>query len=72
MEHEKVESSQKFADDITVIGFITNGDVTKYYQEGQQLASWFSWNNHKLYSLKTTLMHIDIRKHRKSSPPQSS
>ncbi len=50
----------KFADDITVIGLIKDGDESAYRQEVEQLAVWCSHNNLELNTLKTVEM-IDDR-----------
>ncbi len=43
----------KFADDITLIGLIQDGDESAYRQEVKELAVWCSLNNLELNTLKT-------------------
>ncbi|KAK3511193.1 hypothetical protein QTP70_032231 [Hemibagrus guttatus] len=52
----------KFADDTTLIGFISDGDESAYRGEMDHLVSWCSMNNLELNSLKTVEMIVDFRK----------
>ena len=49
----------KFADDITVMGLISNGDETAYREEVQRLTAWCSANNLLLNASKTKEMIFD-------------
>ncbi|KAK3541768.1 hypothetical protein QTP86_003515 [Hemibagrus guttatus] len=59
----------KFADDIMVIGLISNGDESVYRQEVEQLAVWCSLNNLELNTLKTVEMVVDFRRNPPALPP---
>ncbi|KAK3544058.1 hypothetical protein QTP86_000868 [Hemibagrus guttatus] len=62
----------KFADDITLIGLISDGDESAYRGEMDRLVSWCSMNNLELNSLKTVEMIVDFRKEPAPLPPSSS
>ena len=49
----------KFADDITVVGLITNNDETAYREEVRDLAVWFQDNNLSLNVSKTKELIVD-------------
>ncbi|KAL0148468.1 hypothetical protein M9458_056157, partial [Cirrhinus mrigala] len=51
-----------FADDITVIDFIPDGNEFAYRQEVEHLAVWCSRNNLELNTLKTVEMTVDLRR----------
>ncbi|KAK3506415.1 hypothetical protein QTP70_001190 [Hemibagrus guttatus] len=60
-----------FADDTTLIGFISDGDESAYRGEMDRLVSWCSMNNLELNSLKTVEMIVDFRKNPAPLPPSS-
>ncbi len=59
----------KFADDITLIGLIQDGDESAYKQEVKELAVWCSLNNLELNTLKTVEMIVDFRNPPPPPPP---
>ncbi|KAK3563012.1 hypothetical protein QTP86_013278 [Hemibagrus guttatus] len=59
----------KFADDTTLIGFISDGGESTYRGEMDCLVSWCSMNNLELNSLKTVEMIVDFRKDPAPLPP---
>ncbi|KAK3531933.1 hypothetical protein QTP86_001271 [Hemibagrus guttatus] len=61
----------KFADDTTLIGFISDGDESAYRGEMDRLVSWCSMNNLELNSLKTVEMIVNFRKNPAPLPPSS-
>ena len=52
----------KFADNITVVGLITNNDETAYREEVRALGVWCQENNLTLNVNKTKEMIVDLRK----------
>jgi hypothetical protein len=54
----------KFADDKTVVGLITNGDETAYREEVRDLAVWCQDNNLSLNVSKTKELIDDYRRKR--------
>ena len=54
----------KFANDTTVVGLITDNDETAYREEVRDLAVWYQDNN-----LKTKEMIVDYRKRRTEHAP---
>ncbi len=62
----------KFADDITLIGLIQDGDESAYKQEVKELAVWCSLNNLELNTLKTVEMIVDFRRNHPPTPPPCS
>jgi hypothetical protein len=58
----------KFADDTTVVGFITNNDETAYREEVRALGVWCQENNLSLNVSKTKEMIVD-RKQQREHPP---
>ena len=58
----------KFADDTTVVGFISNNDETHYRQEVQHLTEWCSDNNLVLNTTKTKEVIVDCRRSRNTTP----
>ena len=52
----------KFADDTTVVGFITNNDEPVYRKEVWALGMWCQENNLSLNVYKTKEMIVDFRK----------
>lgn len=52
----------KFADDNTVVGFISEGDESAYRDEFEHLASWCNENNLLLDTSKTRELGIDFRR----------
>ncbi|KAF7650926.1 hypothetical protein LDENG_00118780, partial [Lucifuga dentata] len=59
----------KFADDTTVIGFISGRDESTYRQEVQKLSEWCSVNNLTLNTTKTKELIIDFKKHNTNLRP---
>jgi gmma-aminobutyric acid receptor subunit gamma/cGMP-dependent protein kinase 2 len=59
----------KFADDTTVVGLITDNDVTAYREEVRDLAVWCQDNNLSLNMIKTKEMIVDNRKRRTEHAP---
>uniref|UniRef100_A0AAQ6IJQ8 Reverse transcriptase domain-containing protein n=1 Tax=Anabas testudineus TaxID=64144 RepID=A0AAQ6IJQ8_ANATE len=59
----------KYADDMTVIGLIRDGDESAYRQEVEQLVQWCSQNQLELNTLKTVEMTVDFRKNRLAPLP---
>ncbi len=59
----------KFADDITLIGLIQDGDESAYRQEVKELTVWCSLNNLELNTLKTVEMIVDFRRNPPALPP---
>ena len=49
----------KFADDITVVGLITDNDETAYRDEVRDLAVWCQDNNLSLNMIETKEMIVD-------------
>jgi hypothetical protein len=65
--HESVamhasNSIVKFANDITVVGLITNNDETAYREEMRALGVWCQENNLSLNVNKTKEIIVDFRK----------
>jgi hypothetical protein len=54
----------RFADDTTLVGLITDNDVTAYRGEVRDLAAWCQDNNLSLIVSKTKEMIVDYRKRR--------
>ena len=52
----------KFADDTTVVGLITNNNMTAYREEVRALGVWFQENNLSLNVNKTKEMIMNYRK----------
>ena len=52
----------KFADDTTVVGFISNNDELAYREEVRHLAEWCAGNNLALNTKKTKELIVDFRK----------
>jgi hypothetical protein len=59
----------KFADDITVVGLITDNDETVYREEVRELAVWCQDNNLSLNVSKTKDLIVDYRKKRAEQAP---
>ena len=59
----------EIADDITVVGLITNNDETAYRKEVRALGVWCQENNLSLNVNKTKEMIVDFRKQQKDHPP---
>ena len=59
----------KFADDITVVGLITDNDETAYREEVKDLVGWCQNNNLFLNITKTKEMIMDYRKRRTEHAP---
>jgi hypothetical protein len=59
----------KLANDITVVGLITNNDETAYREEVRDLAVWCQDNNLSLNVIKTKEMIVDYRKRRTEHAP---
>ena len=64
--HQSVKL-HKFADDSTLIGLISGGDVSAYRWEIDHLMTWCGQNNLELNALKTVEMVVDFR--RNPAPP---
>uniref|UniRef100_A0A8C7KSN5 Reverse transcriptase domain-containing protein n=1 Tax=Oncorhynchus kisutch TaxID=8019 RepID=A0A8C7KSN5_ONCKI len=62
-------NSIKFADDITVVGLITNNNETAYREEVRALGVWCQENNLTLNVNKTKEMIVDFRKQQREHPP---
>ena len=60
---------QKFADDTTVIGLITNSDESEYRDQVNKLISWCNDNNLELYVNKTKGIIGDFRRNKSSRSP---
>ncbi|KAL0191337.1 hypothetical protein M9458_014035, partial [Cirrhinus mrigala] len=59
----------KFADDMTVVGLISNNDETHYREEVAQLAKWCGANNLFLNVGKTKEVVMDFRRNSVDYPP---
>ena len=59
----------KYADDITLVGLITNGDESAYRAEVQQLTEWCDWNNLTLNTKINEEVIIDFRRHKTNPAP---
>ncbi|KAL0161226.1 hypothetical protein M9458_044951 [Cirrhinus mrigala] len=59
----------KFADDMTVVGLISNNDETQYREEVAQLAEWCGANNLSLNVSKTKEVVMDFRRISVDHPP---
>ena len=59
----------KFADDITVVGLITDNNETAYREEVRDLAGWCQNNKLSLNVTKTKEMIVDYRKRRTEHAP---
>ncbi len=63
----------KFADDTTVVGLISNNDETHYREEVAQLAEWCGANNLSLNVEKTKEVVLDFRRRNSiDHPPLTS
>ena len=62
----------KFANDITVVGLITNNDEMAYREEVRALRVWCQENNHTLNINRTKEMIVDFRKQQKEPPLSTS
>jgi hypothetical protein len=58
-----------FADDITVVGLITDNHEIAYREEVRDLAVWCQANNLSLYAIKTNEMIVDYRIKRTEHAP---
>ncbi|KAK3509566.1 hypothetical protein QTP70_006106 [Hemibagrus guttatus] len=52
----------KYADDTTVVGQVSNNDESVYREEIQSLSAWCSINNFTLNATKTKELIVDFRK----------
>ncbi|KAI2646163.1 hypothetical protein H4Q32_029939 [Labeo rohita] len=59
----------KFADDTTVVGLISNNDETPYREEAAQLVEWCGANNLSLNASKTKEVVMDFRRNSVDHPP---
>ena len=59
----------KFADDITVVGLITNNNETAYKEEEMALGGRCQENNLTLNVNKTNEMIVDLRKQQRKHSP---
>jgi hypothetical protein len=59
----------QFADDTTVVGWITDNDETAYREEVRDLAVWYQNYNLSLNVIKTKEMIVDYRKKRTEHTP---
>ena len=59
----------KFADDTTVVGWISNDDETEYRNEIENLVNWCGNNNLSLNVSKTKEIVIDFRKRKGEHAP---
>lgn len=61
----------KFANDTTILGFISRGDEFAYWDEGEQLLGWCTENNLILNPTKTKEVVMDFRWSKKDIKPLS-
>jgi hypothetical protein len=62
--HARLQHINKFVDDTTVVGLITDGDETAYREEDRDLAVWCQDNNFSLDVIKTKELMVDYRSNR--------
>ncbi len=59
----------QFADDTTLVGLVSDSDVSEYRHEVSSLVSWCDTNNLQLNASKTRQMIVDFRKKKKHLLP---
>ena len=59
----------KFADDTTLVGFVSDSDESEYRHEVSSLVSWCDTNNLQLNASKTREMIVDFRKRKNPLAP---
>ena len=59
---------QKFADDTTLVGLVSDSDESEYRHEVSSLVSWCDTNNLQLNASKTREMIVDFREKNPLAP----